>query len=677
MKLIINKFKRHESTYPVVREEAHGIKFIENVKSEFEIPFSIFGGNGQGKSTILEAVSFCLTGKDLQGNEFKQVYDNRVDLHEAIADVIFIDNYGNEFRRVVKPTYSVNRAGIEELKIKRSTQCSKNGIDCNDFADEFSDFLKFGTDYFFNQKAKSSVELETMQRNMFIDVLKSKMPDYDVKTASLRKKELEKAQRTSKASVESKMDKLKDTKDVEVSVIDSEILALNAEFVKLSEVDNSKQVAEINKKNNDASMAHFAAKTNIQNDISRCNISIERTKADIEKVTKELKDVENAVFVPKEVESTEPLEKQVVEFKNKLTNTEYFETIEAYAAKFFNKNPVLVENQKKIIEIGKKQFTFSGEESGCPLTKQKCEVAEKQAEKTELWVFNSENEMEITSLKAQNRSILTKEMTESNQKYLSAKSDLQEAARKLNNLIEANKQVEKDNEFAIKKHNENRALLLKAASDDLSQLEVKLQNLESELLILKSKLTDLVEPKIEKLPESLEIDPTLINAHAQFTELNTEITKQIGVNEHNIKLRSQYNAEIKSLQDDLFVIGGEIVKLTAEISDYFSNLNGIVKSEFAGDIEIDVQLLEYVMSKDEWSDCFKITANGNVFPYETNGALKTNLKLQVLATFQRLKDYKGVTIVDNCEGNTTQPINTCGLNCVLATATFDETLIIK
>ena len=122
MKLRINKFKRHSNL-------------------TVEVPAQIVGGNGTGKSTILEAFSFCLTGKDLQGNEFKQVYDNREDLHQAVADVEFFDNYGNSFRRVVKPQYSISRAGVEELKIKRSTQCLKNGIETTDFADEFSDFL--------------------------------------------------------------------------------------------------------------------------------------------------------------------------------------------------------------------------------------------------------------------------------------------------------------------------------------------------------------------------------------------------------------------------------------------------------------------------------------------------------------------------------------------------------
>ena len=83
------------------------------------------------------------------------------------------------------------------------------------------------------------------------------------------------------------------------------------------------------------------------------------------------------------------------------------------------------------------------------------------------------------------------------------------------------------------------------------------------------------------------------------------------------------------------------------------------------------------MSKDEYKDCFKITANGKVYPYECNGALRNNVKMQILYNLQRLKGYTGVTIMDNCESNTTEPINSLGLNCVLAFATGDKQLIIK
>jgi hypothetical protein len=190
-------------------------------------------------------------------------------------------------------------------------------------------------------------------------------------------------------------------------------------------------------------------------------------------------------------------------------------------------------------------------------------------------------------------------------------------------------------------------------------------------------LLKLKEPTPEKLPESVEISDELKNAHSEFERIEKLITGAQAINENNAYLKFERGLEIKSKQANLLTIIEKITTLTTEISDYFSNLSNIVREEFAGDIEIDVQLLEYVMSKDEYKDCFKITANGKVFPYETNGALQNNVKMQILFNLQRLKGYTGVTVMDNCEANTTQPINTLGLNCVLVFATNYEQLIIK
>ncbi len=121
----------------------------------------------------------------------------------------------------------------------------------------------------------------------------------------------------------------------------------------------------------------------------------------------------------------------------------------------------------------------------------------------------------------------------------------------------------------------------------------------------------------------------------------------------------------------------EIITLQEEITDYFSNLTDVVENEFNGKIKIGVELQEYVISKDEYKDAFKITADDKVFPHECNGALINNTKLQVLATLQRLKGYNGITIMDNAEANTTQSIEACGLNLVIARATSDKGLIIK
>lgn len=651
MKLQINKFKRHEDLIVT-------------------IPCQLRAGNEKGKTTILEAFSFVITGKDLSGNEFKQVYDNREDLHDAIADVEFTDNYGNKFRRVVKPQYSISRAGIEELKIKRSTQCFKNGIECNDFADEFVDFFKFGTDYFFNQK-------EDIQRSIFIDILKSKLPDYDVNSASLKLKELKKSQKNAVADVKIKTEQLKVVKDVEVDVIDTEIESLNNEYLSMSSVDNSALVAEINRKNNTASDNFFATKRTLSNQIQEKENLINSENAKLLTANERLEVVKKSEFVPVTENDTEGAEKLVGDLKSELEKLTFFDKIEDYAAIYFNLNPVLVENAEKMKEIKQLEFVPSDEiSSACPLSGEVCETAKLHSQQSFRMRFDAINADKISTLKAQNRSILQKEMNESNSKYLSVKSDLERAEKGLESLLSKNAKIKADNEFLHDSFDGSKNSEISRQNQLISDLKDRIDQLVISRDKLKTDLENLTEPIPERLPETIEISEQLKQAHSDFELQNKEITKQIGVNENNVRLREQYNAEIKTLQDSLFAIGEEIAKLTAEISDYFSNLEGIVKSEFSGKIKIGVELLEYVMSRDEYKDCFKITANGKVFPYECNGALQNNLKLQVLATFQRLKGYTGITLMDNCEANTTQPVETCGLKCVLAYATNDENLSI-
>jgi seryl-tRNA synthetase len=268
-------------------------------------------------------------------------------------------------------------------------------------------------------------------------------------------------------------------------------------------------------------------------------------------------------------------------------------------------------------------------------------------------------------------------MYAANSKYTIAKSDLTRYENELNEITARNEKTRKDNDVLSISFEQEKSGKLSKLKAEKSELEKKINELTKQLTDKQAELSALVEPTFEKLPESFEISTRLKAANRLYKYVEKKINKQIGVNEHNVELREQYANEIKQMQSNLFTIGEQITVLTAEISDYFSNLNNVVKSEFSGEIDVDVELLEYVMSKEEWKDCFKITANGKVFPYECNGALQNNLKLQILSTFQRLKDYKGITLLDNAEANTTQPINTCGMNCILAFATNEKTLTIK
>jgi chromosome segregation ATPase len=645
-------------------------KTIENL--EISIPAKISGGNGIGKSTILEAISFVLTGKDLSGNEFKHVYDNRVDLHDAIADVSYFDSYGNEFQRIVKPIFQTNRAGIEEIKIKRSTECRKNGIPCNDFSDDFADFYKFGTDYFFNQK-------EDVQRSIFIDLLKSKMPNFDVNAASLKLKELKKSQKIEVDLVKGLQDAQKNTKDVEVPEIPAELTQANAEYQKILLSGNPDAVADVNRRNNDLMADYFKKKTGLQSEISVLEVGFDRLKNQIEIETQKLETVRNSVFEPKKLESTEQLFNTYNSAKEKLQGLEHFETIESYATKYFSKNPVLVENQSEIKRLMDLKFIPdpTKESSNCPLSGEFCETAKLYSEKSERLKFDTRINEQISAIKSHNRRILSNEMDCANQEFFNAKHDLSRAEIQLNQAVKRNEQIESENKSSELFHESTKLDQIYVIQHKIDELQVELQKLSKQLTEKQTELSNLAEPTPEKLPEQAVISDELKAKNQEYESLKVEINKAQGVNENNAKLKAEREIQIKEKQMNLIEIGQNIATLTEDISNYFSNLAEIVKTEFAGDIQINVELLEYVMSRDEYKDCFKITANGKVFPYECNGALQNNLKMQILFNFQRLKDYKGITIMDNCEANTTQPINSLGLNCVLAGATNEEKLTIK
>jgi len=651
MQLTIKKFKR-----------------IENLT--VKIPSEISGGNSVGKSTILEAFSFCLTGKNLNGNEFKSVYDNRVDLHDAIADVTFTDNYGNTYQRIVLPVYQTSRQGIESVKTLRATSCFKNKISVNDFSDDFSDFQKFGTDFFFTQK-------EDIQRSIFIDIFKSKLPNFDVKAESLRLKELKKTQKESGLTLKAKREELKNIKDVEVSEIPYVLLTAKNEYEAFSAVDNSK-VVELNKKNNEASDLYLSAKSKLLTDITIIETSILKTQSFIESNTEKLEAEKVTTFEPKKLIEVDKIEAEISKLTTELNGLEFFETVEDYARKYAANNAIVKKNGAEIKNLSTLAFVyFQEKESPCPLSGEVCKTAELYAENSEKLKFNTEISSDILKLKSENRELLTNEMIFLNSKYKRVKSELEEENTTLLDAEKENLKRNEENERLCANFSGSKTVSLQVIQDNIDRLvseKVLLQN----ALALKHIASDLLLcPIIEKLPESASISEELIQLIESYKTAEKQQVGEIAINNNNQINRDALNLKITELQKDLFDLDGRIIALAAQISEYFSNLKGVVSEAFKGDLLIDVELLEYVMSTDDYKDCFKITVDGKIFPYECNGALQNNAKFQILSTLQKIKGYTGITLMDNCEANTTQPINICGTNAVITFATNDNQLIIN
>ena len=641
----------------------HKFKTISDLT--LNVPSTIEAGNGLGKTTILEAISFVLTGKNLQGSTFDQIYDNRESLHDAIADVSFFDNYGNEYRRTVEPTFQTSRSGEESVKILRSTRCRKNDIDVNDFANEFEDFYKYGTDYFFNQK-------ENDQRSIFIDLMKSLLPSYDVKTAQLELKQLQKTQRETKNEIAILRNELKGITDVEVLSIPEQLKKQESEYQSLlnSSVDNQKQVAEINKRNNEAITKFRDEKEAITDAIYDNERKLKDVEFEIKQLAAKLESVKATSFVGVEQIPTEEIKAEINALNEQLSKLTYYDNLNDYAKQNGRSNPIVMQNMERMKKLKyatpenlPEGETLSAVCSACGVESQQC--------------LDNGIENIITGLKAENKQILEREMRGANAEYISVKDDRDRAVARLNHIEAKNKKIEAESEelkraFDIKKTNE-----VEDFNARIKNLEAEKFFTEKEIEKSKKELSELKQPTIEALPTELTISDELKDAHQKYVELHEEIIGQKAVNKNNAEKKTLKESEISEKRDILMSVDEKIIKLQSEITDYFSNLDSVVEKEFKGKIKIGVKLQEWVMAREEYKDVFLITANDKVFPYECNGALINNVKLQVLATLQRLKGYNGITIMDNAEVNTTQEIDACGLNLVSAQATFDKELKIS
>jgi len=626
-----------------------------------QIPAEITGGNGLGKSTILEAISFCLTGKDLSGKEMVQIYDNRQDLHDAIADVSFFDDYDNEFRRKVQPTFETSRDGTEKLKILRSTKCTKNGIDSNDFATEFQDFFQFGTDYFFSQK-------ENDQRSIFIDLMKSLLPTYDVQSAQKKLTAFKKSQRDTIAEIKNIRAMVKELKNEEpVSIADSlQKSEEDYQSMILSSSDNQKLTASINSENNSLIDAHRASKTKLDGLIDAKERELRGYESKIKDAEIGLESVKNEPLISYVTNDISEFKQKTDELRKKLAGLKYFDNVQEFGKLFATQNLIVKQNIEKITALRNGESDDTDVSDVCSA----CGVASPEALKKSL-------DINIAAIKQENRDLLTIDMRASNNDYLSVKDELERIENAIKKTEAENKQIIEKNEASERSFNINKTNKIEDFSKKIANYRSTLDDLAKEIAILKSQISELKEPTLKNLPTELTISDELKAAHKQYSELRDKNIGIEAINNNNEKTKVAKEAEIKGKQSFLADLDAKVVQLQNEISDYFSNLKDIVEKEFEGKIKIGVQLLEYVITKDEYKDCFKIIANDKIFPSECNGAFLNNVKLQVLRTLQRLKNYSGLTIMDNAEANTTEKLDSEGLNLIVARATNENQLLIK
>ena len=165
-------------------------KFMELQDVVFSTPCEISGANGQGKTTLLRAILYVLSGKDLDGTTFSEnVYPfNPANASDCFADVTVI--HENRTFRKETAAKEVRAAGETESKIVKSinTKYYIDGqiVDKSSFENEVKKYTA-GKDFqlFVNPSHFAGLKTDD-KRTVFADFFGFKVFESDVNIDTLR-----------------------------------------------------------------------------------------------------------------------------------------------------------------------------------------------------------------------------------------------------------------------------------------------------------------------------------------------------------------------------------------------------------------------------------------------------------------------------------------------------------
>jgi hypothetical protein len=464
--------------------------------------------------------------------------------------------------------------------------------------------------------------------------------------------------------------------NVPVPDIPKELEDKNNEFLNYEKRVNSDKIKEINQNNTKKLNEYVKTKEEIINKISLLSYQVSEKRVDLNRNKQMLDEITASTFVPKQIEDTNELVGKLIELEEQFKKYKYYETIDQLETDPGINNPEYLKIIKEIENVEKLQFNPEDYKitDKCPINNKYCKIAEEGSQMAHKIQFEKYKKDRLDALNNSKNNVLQKLLLENNSRYNHLKNEIQSINAELVQTQLKNQKIEEENTFQKLSFEYERNLKIKNISLLIKKLEEEITQINNTIKEQQCLLDNLNPPVLEQLPETTPIPDELIKAHEEFEKIKTQREKAIGINENNSRLIAEKENEINKKYESLRKISQSIVDITNKISNYYKNLSDVIRREFRGKYDIDVKLSEFIITKDEYKDCFKIIADGKIFPYECNGAMQNNVKTQILYNLQRLAGYTGPTIIDNVEANTTEPIITYNLKALIARATNDDEL---
>ncbi len=609
-------------------------KGIKDREISFTDKTSISGANATGKSTIFDAYSWLLWGKDSfnrKDYEIKPYDENNNVIHnlESTVEGIFdIDGKETIFTRVYKEVWTKKRGSNQETFTGNTTDFYINKVPLkkSEYEDRISglvsedEFNLLSNPRYFNEildKKERRKILLSLVKDVGIDDVKE--ANKELEDLDLSNYTIEEIQAMAKSTCKKINDKLK---EIPARIDELEATKTNEDFKKLEKEKEEvkKKIGEIDKEL--AGLSSVSEKFDNRYDlIAKYKKSIEIIKEDFEKDKKEkARSYEAKVQDIKQKESVGNFE--IDNAKSRIKDLESMKEHDIKRVKDVEEE--LQDLRKKYLELHNKKFDGS---LTCPTCGKEFDPGKKEEI---LKHFNLDKSKRLEAFKLEAESLKTgaENTREKISDYDKKISDLKAKIEKLNNS---------------KADNQEELNILQVKIDEINNLEMpqedkeKIKAFENEITKIEEEISD-----VNKIDTS-----SILNQKDSYNEklesINSELSKK-GLNAELDKKIAKYMEDEKELskefeekQRDLYLCEEYIKTYTELVSDKINNLFNYVEFKLF-DIQINGGIQETA----------EATYKG--VPYGSlNSAAKINAGLDVIKSLSEHYDKQIPVFVDNAE----------------------------
>lgn len=609
-------------------------KGIKEKEIDFTEKTNISGDNATGKSTIFDAYSWLLWGKDSLNRkdyEIKPYDENNDIIHNLESSVVGIFDIGGKeikFERIYKEVWSKKRGSNTETFTGNTTDFYINDVPKKkkDYEDEIGkivtedEFNLLSNPLYFNtilDKKDRRKILLSLVKDVSIDDVKA--ANKELEDLDLSNYTIDEIQAMAKASCKKINDKLK---EIPARIDELEKTKTTEDFTELEKEKESlkKEIEDLDKK--------LAGSRNVSEELDKKYSEISKIKGEIAKINSDFEDGKNQKLKDLEEEHTD-LRRKITMAEFELNNAR--KEIEVLDENIKRREERIAESEKELEEMrtewGEEQRRKPDESLTCPT----CGRAyEGEMREDFIKHFNTQKSKHLEKLSEKGKSI-NEGISIYQASIAHYKKQKEEEQTKIDKLSKSLDTIMQDRELIQGQIEKAKALTLcDKKIEEIKSLEEKIKTIEDEIANIGKEDNSQILRQKEAYNERLDEVNTKLSNQGLNAELDGKIKKYMDE-------EKELGKEFEIQQEKLYLCDEYIKTYTHLVSDKINDL--FTKVEFKlFDTQINGGIVETA----------EATYKG--VPYGSlNSAAQINAGLDVINSLSKHYEKQIPIFVDNAE----------------------------